>query len=234
MAVSRLIAVLRPVILTLLALAVMPAGASAAVMEIQISPAGGAEFGETQAVTGKVAGAFGAPLVGREVVLEAHRYPFRDGFAPVARAMTGLDGRFAFDRALDRNHRVRVLVPETGERSAFAPVYVFPRANLTFTLVRRNVIRVVQTYRTPDDIRLTKTTRFYVGRTGRQTAPLAARAKTIPVRRKGKIVRGRFRASAQVRIPQAWRGRFRYGSCFPYNAGMGNPTLGCPRRSYRF
>jgi len=234
MGVSRLIAVLRPVILALLALAVVPAAASAAVVEIEVTPAGGAEFGETQAVTGKVAGAFGAPLVGREVVLEAHRYPFRDGFAPVATAMTGLDGRFAFERAFDRNHRVRVLVPETGERSAFAPVYVFPRANLTFTLVRRKVIRVVQTYRTPEDIRLTKTTRFYVGRTGRQTAPLAATGRTRPVERNGERVKGRFRARALVRIPQAWGGRFRYASCFPYNAGMGNPRLGCPKKRYRF
>jgi hypothetical protein len=234
MGVSRLIAVLRHLTLALLALALVPAAASAAVTDVEVSPAEGADYGETHAVTGKVTGAFAAPLVGREVVLEAHRYPFRDGYAPVATARTGLDGRFAFERAFDRNHRVRVLVPETGERSRFAPVYVFPRAHLTFTLVRRNVIRLVQTYRTPGDIRLSKTTRFYVGRTGRRTAPLAATARTRPVERDGKRVKGRFRARTQIRIPAAWKGRFRYASCFPYNAGMGSPKLGCPRKSYRF
>ena len=231
---SRLHAVVRPVVIALLTLALAPGIASATISDVELTPEAGADYGETQAVTGKVTGAFGAPLVGREVVLEAHRYPFRQGFAPVAKAMTGLDGRFAFERAFDRNHRVRVLVPETGERSAFASVYVFPRANLTFTLVRRNVIRVVQTYRTPEDIRLTKTTRFYVGRTGRQTAPLAATGQTRPVERDGKRVKGRFRARALVRIPVAWKGRFRYASCFPYNAGMGNPKLGCPKKSYKF
>ena len=92
--------------------------------------------------------------------------------------------------------------------------------------MRRNVIRIVQTYRTPRSVPpLTAPTLFYVGRSGRPRAPLAARAKTRPVRRKGKRGRrGRFRASAQVRIPKAWNGRFRYASCFPYNAGMGNPA----------
>ena len=58
--------------------------------------------------------------------------------------------------------------------------------------------------------------------------------KTKPVKRKGKIRKGRFRASTVVRIPLAWKGRFRYASCFPYNAGMGNPRLGCPKKRYKF
>jgi len=234
MAVSRLNAVRRPLILALLALALVPAAASGAAPEIELSPDGGADFGETQAVTGKLTGAFGAPLVGRQVVLEARTYPFRRPFAPIATATSGLDGRFAFERAFDRNQRVRVFVPETGERSRFASVYVFPPAELTFSLVRRNVIEIVQTYRTPKDITLTAPTLFYVGRRGIATAPRAAKAGTLPVRRKGKRVRGRFRATARVRIPAAWKGRFRYASCFPYNAGMGNPELGCPKRRYKF
>ena len=224
---------LRSLILALLALAAAPAAASAAV-EIELVPQGGVDYGETQAVTGKVTGPFDAPLVGRQVVLEAHAYPFRRGYAPIATATTGLDGRFAFDQAFDRNQRVRVLVPESGERSAFASVYVFPPALLDFSLVRRNVIRIVQTYRTATDITLKAPTLFYVGRKGRKTAPRAAKADTRPMERKGKRVKGRFRASVEVRIPAAWKGSFRYASCFPYNAGMGNPKLGCPKKSYRF
>jgi len=225
--------VLRPVIAALLVLVVLPAAASAAV-EIELVPDGGVDYGKTQAVTGKVTGPFDAPLVGRQVVLEAHAYPFRQGYAPIATATTGLDGRFAFEQAFDRNQRVRVLVPESGERSAFASVYVFPPTALTFSLVRRNVVRIVQTYRTATDITLKAPTLFYVGRKGRSTAPRAAKADTRPVEIKGKRIKGRFRASAQVRIPAAWKGRFRYASCFPYNAGMGNPKLGCPKKSYKF
>jgi hypothetical protein len=238
--VSRLNAVLRPLLLALLALALVPAAASAAVVEIEVTPAGGADFGETQAVTGKLTGPYGAPLVGREVQLEIRRYPYKKRFVPAGKAMTGLDGRFAFEHAFDRNHRVRVFAPEFGDRSVSAPVYVFPLTTLTFSLVRRNVIRLVQTYRTPKNVKLTKPTLFYVGKAGRPRAPLAARAKTKPVTRKVKgrkkpqRVKGSFRASAQVRIPAAWKGRFRYASCFPYNAGMGNPRLGCPKKRYKF
>ena len=224
---------LRPVIVALLVLVALPAAASAAV-EIELVPDRGVDYGDTQAVTGKVTGPFAAPLVGRQVVLEARGYPFRKPYAPIATATTGLDGRFAFEQAFDRNQRVRVHVPESGERSSFASVYVFPPTELTFSLVRRNVIRIVQTYRTARDITLKAPTLFYVGRRGRRTAPRAAKADTRPVKRKGKRVRGRFRASAQVRIPAAWKGRFRYASCFPYNAGMGNPKLGCPKERYRF
>ncbi|HYM57016.1 MAG TPA: hypothetical protein VES79_03555 [Solirubrobacteraceae bacterium] len=216
-------------LVTLLAvLAVAPATAGAAVVEISVLPADGADFGETQSVAGRLTGPYGAPVVGQKVVLEARRYPFRGSFSGPGTATTGLDGRFAFERAFDRNHQVRVLAPAFGDRSAVQPVYVFPRSNLTFRLVRRNVIRLTQVYATPRDVRLTKPTLFYVGRRGTGTAPLAARARTRRIRR------GHFIARALVRIPQAWHGRFRYASCFPYNAGMGDPKIGCPSKQYRF
>jgi hypothetical protein len=230
--------VLRALIIGLLALAVAPAAASAAVLDIQVSPKGGADYGETHAITGKLTGPYGAPLVGRQVELEIRRYPYKGRFRSVAKAMSGLDGRFAFERAFDRNHQVRVLAPEFGDRSAVGHVYVFPLTNLTFSLARRNVIRIVQTYRTPKSVKLTAPTLFYVGRGGKPRAPLAAKAKTKPVKRKVKgkrrRIKGRFRASALVRIPKAWKGRFRYASCFPYNGGMGDPHLGCPKKRYKF
>jgi hypothetical protein len=227
--------VLRALLISLLALALAPAAASAAVLDIQVSPKGGTDFGQAHTITGKLTGPYGAPLVGRQVELEVRSYPYRGrAFRSIAQALSDLDGRFAFERAFPRNHQVRVFAPEFGDRSTVAPVYVFPRTALSFDLVRRNVIRVVQTYRTPANVKLTAPTLFYVGRAGKPRAPLAARAKTRPVRRRGKIRKGRFRASALVRIPQAWGGRFRYASCFPYNAGMGNPRLGCPKKRYRF
>jgi hypothetical protein len=230
--------VLRTLIIALLALAAAPAAASAAVLDIQVIPKGGADYGETHAITGKLTGPYGAPLVGRVVELEVRRYPYKKPFVTVATAMSGLDGRFAFERGFDRNHLVRVHAPEFGDRSAVAPVYVFPRTNLTFSLARRNVIRIVQTYRTPKSVRLNAPTLFYVGKAGKRRAPLAAKAKTRPVkhkvRGKRRRIKGRFRASALVRIPAAWKGRFRYASCFPYNGGMGDPHLGCPKRRYKF
>jgi hypothetical protein len=237
---SSLTAVLRTLIIALVLLAALPAAASAALVEIEITPEDGADYGETHAVTGKLTGLYGAPLVGRQLTLETRRYPFKQAFRPAGTATSGLDGRFAFERKFDRNHDVRVVLPESGDRSAFKRLYVFPATSLTFSLVKRNVIRIVQTYRTPKNIRLTAPTVFYVGRAGRPRAPVAARAKTKPVTRKVKgskkpqRVKGRFRSSADVRIPAAWKGRFRYASCFPYNAGMGNPKLGCPKQRYRF
>lgn len=216
-------------LVTLLALlAVAPATAGAAIVELGVLPPDGADFGDTHGVVGRLTGAYGAPVAGRQVLLQARRHPYRGRFLDLDTATTGLDGRFAFERAFDRNHQVRVLAPALGDSSAVQRVYVFPRSNLTFRLVRRNVIRVTQVYATPRDVRLTKPTFFYLGRRGTRTAPLVARARTRRVRR------GRFIARAQVRIPKAWDGRFRYASCFPYNAGMGDPKIGCPRKRYRF
>jgi hypothetical protein len=234
--------VLRPLLIALLALALAPAAASAAVIDIAVAPADGVDLGDPHTVTGKITGSYGAPLVGRSVVLEARPYPFKGRqYKAVETATSGLDGRFAFDHAFDRNQRVRVSAPEfPRDHSSVLPVYVFPRYVLSFGLVRRNVIRLVQTYRTPKDIKLTAPTRFYIGKQGKKRIPLVAKVETKPVRAKGKngkqgkIKKGRFRATAIVRIPRAWKGRFRYASCFPYNAGMGDPKLGCPKKKYKF
>jgi hypothetical protein len=226
--------VLRPLIVALLSLALLPAAASAAILNIEVQPKAGADYGETHSITGKLTGVYDSPLVGREVQLEIRRYPYKGRFTSVAKARTGLDGRFAFERAFDRNHQVRVFAPEFGDRSPVKAVYVFPRTALTYSLVRRNVIRLVQTYRTPKSVKLTAPTLFYVGRAGKPKAPLAAKAKTKPVMRNGKRVKGRFRSRVSVRIPASWNGRFRYASCFPYNGGMGDPHLGCPKKRYKF
>jgi hypothetical protein len=76
---------------------------------------------------------------------------------------------------------------------------------------------------------LTARTTFYLGPKNAKVADPAARAKP---RRIGK---GRFKATATVKLPAAWKGAFRYGSCFRYSegSGMGAPGAKCPKR-YRF
>ena len=100
------------------------------------------------------------------------------------------------------------------------------------------MIRIVQTYRTPKNVKLTAPTLFYVGKCGKKRTrwpPRSRRRPSAPSQgQEGPDLKGRFRASADVRIPAAWKGRFRYASCFPYNAGMGNPKLGCPKKRYKF
>ena len=64
---------------------------------------------------------------------------------------------------------------------------------------------------------------FYVGRSGRATAPRVATGKLQRIRA------GRYRSEAVVRLPAEWDGRFRYTG----GSGMGNPRSTCPRR-FRF
>jgi len=225
---------LRSLLIALLALALVPGAASAAVVDVSVTPKRGADFGKRHAISGTITGPYGTPLGGRQVQLAIRSYPYRGAFRPVELVTAGPDGRFRFRRAFDRNHQIRVLESGSSDRSPTLRAYVFPRTALTFQLVRRNVIRVVQTYRTPTNVKLTAPTFFYVGKAGMKRAPLAGRVKTRPVKRNGKVRKGRFGAAKLVRIPTAWQGRFRYASCFPYNAGMGNPRLGCPRKAYRF
>ena len=229
---------LRPLLIALLALALAPAAASAAVIDIAVTPAGGADSRrDPTTVTGKITGPYGAPLVGRTVVLEAARLPVQEPqFKPVATATSGLDGRFAFEHAFDRNQRVRVSAPEfPGDHSSAPARSTSSRAPaLNFGLVRRNVIRLVQTYRTPKDIKLTAPTRFYVGKTGKKRAPLVAKVETKPVRakakkgKKGKIKKGRFRATAQVVASRAPGRGVPLRELLPVQRGHGQPEAGLP------
>src|SRR4051812_38993893 len=78
-AVSRLSAVLRPLLIALLALAVLPAAASAAVINIEITPKGGADYGETHSVTGKMTGPYGARWSGGTSSSRSARIPTGGG-----------------------------------------------------------------------------------------------------------------------------------------------------------
>ena len=223
---ATLLAPVRAVLLaTLLLLAAAPAAAAADVA-IEVTP-GETRFGDATEVSGAVTDDAGAAVAGSEVTLVGRRYPFDGDFRALERTITDADGRYRFEREFERNWQVRALTAE--DRSKTERVYVFPRFRLRFKARNERVIRVTQRYRTPHGVDLKRPTLFYVGRRGRRTAPIAARAEVVRKRS------GVFRSTALVRIPSKWNGRFRYASCFRYTigSGMGDPGAKCPRR-FRF
>ena len=46
---------------------------------------------------------------------------------------------------------------------------------------------------------------------------------------------GRFEATATVKLPRSFGGRFQYATCFRYSegSGLGDPRAACPKK-YRF
>jgi hypothetical protein len=203
-----------------------PAAAEAAEISFEVSPEE-ARYGDTSALTGTVTDDAGAPLAGAELSLMGRRYPFKGDFRVLDHATTDAAGAYRFEREFERNWQVRVVLGE--DRSATERVYVFPRFRLSFEPRNSRVIELTQRYRVPHGVALERPTRFYVGRRGRDTAPVAATAEVERVRS------GRFVSRAVVRIPAAWKGRFRYASCFLYTvgSGMGDPSAKCPKR-FRF
>ena len=167
------------------------------------------------------------PAAGRAVQLEGKRYPFSGAAEALATTTTADDGTFAFSEELDRNTVLQVTTP--GAVSPRERVYVFPATTLTFRARGSRVIKLTQRYVVPRGVKLEQPTLFYVGAAGKPRAPRAATAKLERTRP------GRYRATAIVKIPAAWNGRFRYASCFRYTggSGMGNPRASCPRK-FRF
>ena len=226
----------------LLSLAITAAGAApaaAADVSLRVAPGAGVRLGNPLRATGRVTDR-GAPVAGRAVALEVRRYPYKHGWRRKATAVTRADGRFSFRPRLDRNHRVRVrLLASAGDGvyvpprpAAISPVrvaHVLPAFTLSFVQRGTDRIRLRQVYTVPRDVRLSAPTRFYVGaHTGRR-ARLRAVVGTRRVRA------GRYLASATVRIPDSFGGRFRFLSCFAYSrgSGMGHPAARCPRRFAR-
>ena len=194
-------------------------------VDMKVTPAE-TTYGERTTITGKAL-QDGVPLAGQPVVLEGRPYPFDGEFAPVVEGVTAADGTYEFTRSLDRNWDLRVRVGD-----AVSPrdrVYIFPASTLSFRARSANLIRVTQRYRVPRGVRLDKPTIFYVGKRGVKRAPRAATGELERVRA------GRYRSTAIVRLPKAWKGKFRYASCFRYTggSGMGNPRASCPQR-FRF
>jgi hypothetical protein len=213
-----------PLVIALLLLLAGPAAASE--VSLRVEPSDGVRYGAETFASGIVTEA-GVPLAGQPVVLEGRRYPYRGEFRPLATAVTGADGAFSFAQELDRNHQLRVR--HAVGLSPALQAFVFPSFTLEFTELPAGVIRIVQTYRVPRDVRLRAPTRFYVGAQSHRRALLRA---TVPTRR---MRPGRYRAVARVRIPASYGGRFRYVSCFAYTpgSGMGDPRRRCPPKLFR-
>jgi len=210
---------------TLLLLVAAPAASAAVTVDMTISPEE-TRYGRTTEITG-TALLDGVPAAGQTVQLEGRRYPFEGKFQVLDSGVTGADGTYAFERALDRNWDLRVRVADGVSPRERA--YVFPAFTLSYRPRSSRVVRLTQRYRVPRSVRLEKPTIFYLARRGARTAPRVATGELERVRA------GRYRSTAIVRLPSKWNGRFRYASCFRYTggSGMGNPRSSCPRR-FRF
>ena len=211
-----------------LVLLVLPASASAADLQLALKTDDGVQYGTPHELTGSLREET-APLPGQSVQLQGRAYPYKGGFKTLATTTTRADGTFAFKRTFDRNMDVRAVAPAQATETEDLRAYVYPRPRSTFKALANSRLRITQFLRTAPNVRLTARTTFYLGPKNAKSARAFARAKP---RRIGK---GRFKATATVTIPQAWKGEFRYGSCFRYSegSGMGAPGAECPKR-YRF
>ena len=205
-----------------------PASASAADLRLSLLTDDGVQYGSPHELTGSLR-AGTAPLAGQTVELQGRAYPYKGNFKTLAKATTRADGSFRFERRFDRNMDVRALAPVQEEATDDVRAYVYPRPRSTFKALSGRRLRITQFLRTAPNVRLTARTTFYLGPRKAKSAPPVARAKP---RRLGP---GRFKATATVKLPRAWNGAFRYGSCFRYSegSGMGAPAATCPKR-YRF
>jgi hypothetical protein len=207
--------------LSLAALGAVPATALAA-LDVAVQP-NEARYGDPHHAFGRMTDAAGAPMAGRRIALEKRDYPYTGAFRPIAHATTDADGRFSFDGiTLARNADLRVVAFD-GTVSGIARAFTYPAFTLKYRPSGDDRIQVTQTYTTPRAVRLGAPTLFYLGS---GTATRSTRRVSARTRR---IAAGRFRATATIRLPKSWKGRFKYASCFGYskNSGMGDPTRGC-------
>ena len=219
---------MRLAITCFLVLLVFPASASAADVRLALLTKDGVQYGTPHELSGTLREGT-APLAGQVVELQGRAYPYSGEFKKLATATTRADGSFAFEQLIDRNMDLRAVAPSQGERSNKLRAYVYPRPRSTFKALEGRRLRITQFLRTAPNVRLTARTTFYLGPRNAKSAEPYARAKPR------KIGKGRFKATATVKLPAAWKGFFRYGSCFRYSegSGMGAPGARCPKR-YRF
>jgi hypothetical protein len=170
------------------------------------------------------------PLAGQEVVLEGLRYPYEGSYRVIDRVTTDAEGKVEFKPELDRNHRLRVLVPALTLESEVQNAYTLPAFELSFRALRPGVVRLYQRYTVPKTVKLKAPTLFYLG---------SRRAKQASRRESGELERtkaGRYSSQVTVTLPDAWNGAFRYASCFrpTSGTGMGDPRAKCPKLRLEF
>jgi hypothetical protein len=216
----------------------LAAPAAAAEISLDVERRAGVRLGNVTELSGAVT-QDGAPLAGRRVALEVRRHPYKRAWRQVGRTKrTGVQGRFEFARDLDRNHQVRArlvgVAPEPDVYSAPREAYVLPAFTLTFDERRGRRLRLRQVYTVPRDAELSAPTRFYVGpcKPDRRGDCSARRAELRATAATRELRAGRYVATATVRLPKSFDGRFQYVSCFVYSpgSGMGDPDQRCPRR----
>jgi hypothetical protein len=220
----------RLLLLPLLVLVLAPA-AHAAELTIRVDEGDrGVHFGERHAVNGTLTSDGRMPLAGQPVILQGRPFPFDDPFEQLGTAKTAADGTFSFATELTRNTKLRVLAPALGTRSRQVTAHLFPATHLSFRQLRPGVVRITQDYRVPRSATLAGKTLFYVAPRNAKRSRINRMAGT---RRVGT---GRFRARVTVRIPDSYKGRFRYAACYRYSpgSGLGDPKISCPRSGYRF
>jgi|SRR4051794_1882271 hypothetical protein len=223
---SRLLLALVP----LAVLALAPA-AQAAELTIRLHEGErGVHFGQRHRITGTLTSDGTTPLAGQQIVLEGKPFPYDDSFKALSTTTTAADGTFAFRRRLSRNTKLRVVAAAADVRSEQVTAHLFPATALSFRQVRPGLVRITQRYRVPRDVQLGGKTLFYV-------APATAKTSRInrsaPTRR---VKAGRFQAGVTVKIPNSYKGHFRYAACYRYTprSGLGDPKISCPRSGYRF
>jgi hypothetical protein len=219
---------MRLALIGFLLLLTLPATASAAELTLELDSPGGVQFGQAHRASGVLTDA-GVPQVGQAVEIQRRLYPYTGKFRRIATVATGPDGSFAIKRKFDRNAELQAFAPAQQAASPMISAHVFPRPSSYFKALAGNRLRITQYLRTPRRVKLTAPSIFYLGPKSAKTAPRVAKA------RPRRVSRGRFKATAVVDLPRAWKGAFRYGSCFRYSegSGLGDPDARCPRR-YRF
>ena len=217
---------MRRVLAALALLLLVPAAPAAAAPRIDaMLEDSDVNYGEAHQITGTLRDGT-APLAGQQVVLQGRRYPYLGAVKELQRVVTDAAGRFRFRVKLDRNWRLSVTAPLQDARTPELDAYTFPAFRLSFRAGSNGVLELTQRYRVPKDVRLREPTLFYLG-------PLRARRSTLRLRAATtRVARGRYIATARARLPAAWHGRFRYGSCFKPTpgSGMGNARATCPKR----
>jgi hypothetical protein len=206
-----------------------PAAAHAAPALVVSVPKQSVGYGATHKVMGTLADGL-APLAGQQVILEGRRYPYDGSYRVIAKTVTDAKGNFTFRPKLDRDTILRVVAPVQRTTSARVHTYTLPSFTLSYRAVAPGVARLTQRYTVPKDVKLSAPTHFYLGRRG---AKVASRQMAGATRRTSA---GHYRASVKVRLPAAWKGRFRFGSCFRTSrgSGMGDPKATCPKVHLRF
>jgi hypothetical protein len=217
----RLASILFLVLLTL------PATASAADLSLSVENSD-VQFGKPHAASGRLVEGT-TPLAGQRVELQARQFPYDGDFETIDAATTDANGAFAFERKFARNMQLQAVAPVQAATSSVVRAYVFPRTSLGFKALSRGRLRFTQTLRAPKNVKLSARTYFYLARKGAKTARRVAKAK--PKR----VGSGRYEATATVKLPRSFGGRFRYASCFRYSegSGLGDPRAACPKK-YRF